>query len=114
MFMAGSLIILSQPQTDSHNHSVCLCMSPAAFLSLLKRQTERERGEKKKKKDGSGANKWCSVGSMQSRAGRYDQDRTYREETHREIIQQRSLKGTSVFSQKTSVTAQWHHSKHLQ
>lgn len=50
MFMAGSLIILSQPQTDSHNHSVCLCMSPAAFLSLLKGQTERERGEKKKKK----------------------------------------------------------------
>ena len=54
MFMAGSLIILSQPQADSHNHSVCLCMSPAAFLSLLKRQAERERererGEKKKNK----------------------------------------------------------------
>ena len=50
MFMAGSLIILSQPQADSHNHSVCLCSSPAALLSLLKRQTERERGEKKKKK----------------------------------------------------------------
>lgn len=43
MFIAGSLIILSQPQADSHSDIVYLCMSPAAVLSPL-----RERGEEKK------------------------------------------------------------------
>lgn len=46
MFMAGSLIILTQPRADSHSHIVYLRMSPAAFLSPL-RQREREGGEKK-------------------------------------------------------------------
>ena len=61
MFMAGSLIILSQPQADSHNHSVCLCMSPAAFLSLLKRQAEREREREREREVKRKKNKKMAV-----------------------------------------------------
>lgn len=73
MFVAGSLIIFSQVPADSRSHIVYLCMSPAAFLSPLKKR--KVRGEKKKN-SGGGANKWCSVSSMQSRAELGDTIRT--------------------------------------
>lgn len=83
MMEAGSLIILSQALADSQRHIVYLSTSPATFLSPLK----KKRKVRRKKKTGGGANKWSSVSSIQRGAGRYDRGRTYREETHGEIIQ---------------------------
>lgn len=105
MFMAGSLIIPSQPQPH------CLPLHEPCCISFPLQESERVR----KKNDDGGANKWCSVGSMQSRAGRYDQARTYREETHGQIIQPKVTQGhLASLPENISVTAQWHHSKHLQ
>lgn len=90
MFTAGSSIILSESQADSHSHIVYLSMSPAASLSPLKK---RKRGGEKKETMAPEQNKWCSTGGTQGRTVRRHQDRTHREETHRDMVQPKVIQG---------------------